>query len=114
MGVSGLPEGGREHHAAPSVPVAAAPRPGTIADFRQADHADRTVVSHIPSQDPHGNGSDYSVDGFPGMTKESGNRSERVRSPVAGVVASQVLRMSSPDRADACPSSPLGAGPAPP
>ena len=24
------------------------------------------VVFHIPSWDPHGNGSDYSVDGFPG------------------------------------------------
>ena len=74
----------------------------------------RCVVSHIPSWDPHGNGSDYSVDGFPGMTKQSGNRSERVRSPVARIVASQVLRMSSPERADACPSSPLGVGPVPP
>ena len=46
-----------------------------------------TVVFHIPSWDPHGNGSDYSVDGFPGMTKQSGNRSERVRSPVARIVA---------------------------
>ncbi len=45
------------------------------------------VVFHIPSWDPHGNGSDYSVDGFPGMTKQSGNRSERVRSPVARIVA---------------------------
>ena len=34
--------------------------------LKEISFASPVVVFHIPSWDPHGNGSDYSVDGFPG------------------------------------------------
>ena len=52
-----------------------------LAALRNRTFFSLAVVSHIASWNPHGNLSVCSVDELPGMTKQSGKRSEPVPSP---------------------------------